>query len=82
DSQPQTSEEVKPVVAASGLGLETIGENIDPQDWNPVVEMPDGTTRPKTADDIVADVMKQVVQREQGGEEGNVILLHDAGGDR
>ena len=82
DSQPQTSEEVKPVVAATGLGLQTIGENIDPQDWNPYVEERDGSMRPKTADDIVADVLKQVIQREAGGEEGNVILLHDAGGDR
>lgn len=82
DSQPQTSEEVKPVVAATALGLQTIGENIDPQDWNPSVERPDGTTRPKTADDIVTDVLKQITAREAGGEEGNVILLHDAGGDR
>jgi peptidoglycan/xylan/chitin deacetylase (PgdA/CDA1 family) len=43
-----------------------IGENIDPEDWKPGIK----------ADEIVARVEKQL--KERGG---NIIFLHDAGGD-
>jgi cellulose synthase/poly-beta-1,6-N-acetylglucosamine synthase-like glycosyltransferase/spore germination protein YaaH/peptidoglycan/xylan/chitin deacetylase (PgdA/CDA1 family) len=65
DSEPQTPEELVPIVRAQQRGYVTIGERIDPQDWRIGV---------KTSE-IVHEVMSDV-------DEGNVILLHDGGGDR
>ncbi|MBZ5584851.1 MAG: glycosyltransferase [Acidobacteriia bacterium] len=65
DSDPTTPEEILPVWRAQQEGYITIGETIDPRDWEP------GTT----ADRIVSQV-------EEDQQAGNVILLHDGGGDR
>jgi cellulose synthase/poly-beta-1,6-N-acetylglucosamine synthase-like glycosyltransferase/spore germination protein YaaH/peptidoglycan/xylan/chitin deacetylase (PgdA/CDA1 family) len=65
DSEPQTPDELIPIVRAQERGYTTIGERIDPQDWRVGV---------KTSE-IVQEVMNEV-------EDGNVILLHDGGGDR
>ena len=65
DSEPQTPEELEPVLRAQELGYLTVGERIDPQDWR----------KDKTADDILADVIEEK-------DNGNIILLHDAGGNR
>ena len=65
DSEPQTPDELIPIVRAQQRGYLTIGERIDPQDWRIGV---------KTSE-IVHEVMDEV-------EDGNVILLHDGGGDR
>jgi len=64
DSMPGSLDDVKPIALATELGYMTVGESIDPQDWD----------RPGT-DEIVRRVKEQRT-------EGNVILLHDAGGDR
>ncbi|WP_288435038.1 polysaccharide deacetylase family protein [uncultured Chryseobacterium sp.] len=66
DSEPTTSEEIIPVALARQQNYLDIGENIDPEDWQPGVK----------ADEIVKRVMAGIKQ-----ERGNIILLHDAGGD-
>lgn len=66
DAEPTTLEEIIPVVDARKENFLDIGESIDPEDWEPGV----------TADTIFARVVKGVKE-----EEGNIILLHDAGGD-
>ena len=68
DSQPQTPEEIMPVLRAQQAGYVTVGERIDPRDWEK------GTT----ADAIVTDIQNELGQDNPG----HVILLHDAGGDR
>jgi len=68
DSQPQTPEEIMPVLRAQQAGYVTVGERIDPRDWEKGI----------TADAIVSDIETELAQDNPG----HVILLHDAGGDR
>jgi len=69
DSQPQTPEEILPVLRAQKAGYVTVGERIDPRDW----------VKGVSADEIVSDVRNEL---ESAEDPGHVILLHDAGGDR
>jgi peptidoglycan/xylan/chitin deacetylase (PgdA/CDA1 family) len=65
DSLPRTPEEIVPVLRAQEAGYITIGERIDPRDWE----------KGATVDKILEDI-----EAEKG--EGNIVLLHDGGGDR
>lgn len=77
DAEPRTAEQLDPIVAASRLGYVTVGELVDPQDWNLTMPGPGGRRVPRTGDDIAETVIGQV----RTGR-GNVVLLHTAGGDR
>ncbi|MEP7162773.1 MAG: polysaccharide deacetylase family protein [Candidatus Moraniibacteriota bacterium] len=66
DTEPTSPEEVAPLVFTRELGYYTVGMNIDPQDWS----------RPGV-DGIVSRVISQALAGE-----GNIVLLHDSGGDR
>ncbi|HNP53619.1 MAG TPA: polysaccharide deacetylase family protein, partial [Ferruginibacter sp.] len=66
DSEPQTFEELEPIARSRQENYLTVGESIDPNDWEPHV----------TADTIFQRVLKQVQERN-----ASIILLHDAGGD-
>jgi len=70
DSEPDTPDEIKPVDFASSRGFVTVGMQIDPGDWH----------RPR-ADKIVSDTVEMAKDKARKGE-GNVVLLHDSGGDR
>ncbi len=72
DSTPSTGEQLRPVLLADRLHYLTVGENIDPNDWD--LEKLTGAAK---TDQIVRDTLRQVHEQR-----GNVILLHDAGGDR
>lgn len=69
DAEPSTPAEVEPLLVAQGLGYMTVGLRIDPDDW----QKPDA---------------KLIVQRtldrleDTGPHAGQVVLLHDSGGDR
>lgn len=82
DSEPETYVELEPVILATQLGYLVVGEKVDPEDWDLVVRLPDGSTRPKTAQDIVESTISQIHDFTDKHEEGNLILLHDAGGPR
>ena len=82
DSEPSSKEELTPVTMAANLHYVTVGEKIDPQDWNIRVDLPNGGWRFKTAQDITNDVLSQIKHFHDSDEEGNIILLHDAGGNR
>jgi cellulose synthase/poly-beta-1,6-N-acetylglucosamine synthase-like glycosyltransferase/peptidoglycan/xylan/chitin deacetylase (PgdA/CDA1 family)/spore germination protein YaaH len=71
DNDPSTPDELVPVTIATELGYITAGLSVDAEDWQ----------RSVTADDIVKNVL---VGRERGRahDAGNVVLLHDGGGDR
>ncbi len=66
DVEPETPDQVRPLVFTSSLGYYSVGTQIDPDDWQ----------RPP-ADEIIKRVMEQAATVE-----GNVVLLHDSGGDR
>jgi peptidoglycan-N-acetylglucosamine deacetylase len=70
DAEPTTPDEVEPIVSARRLGYLTVGLRVDPGDW----------ALPGTS---------EIVQRTIGGVtetdpdlRGQVVLLHDGGGDR
>jgi len=69
DSHPEKMEELVPVALARTKNYLTIGENIDPEDWQ-AGEVPNFN-----ADTIFNRVVRMK-------DLGNIILLHDAGGDR
>ena len=69
DSEPETMQELIPVSDSRKKNYLTIGESIDPEDWQAGVE-----------DGFNADTIFNRVVREQSL--GNIILLHDAGGPR
>ncbi len=79
DVEPKYGKQVYPMEIAVELGYVTVGEKNDPQDWRddeyiPGTELMD-PTRPRSYSDILNSV---VTNRN----EGSVVLLHDAGGDR
>ena len=69
DSEPETLQELIPVADSRQRNYLTVGESIDPEDWQA------GLVKGFNADSIVNRVIKN-----QGN--GNIILLHDAGGPR
>lgn len=71
DFEPQKPEELIPVAIARSLNYLDIGESIDPLDWVP------GTP----ADSIVARVIRRKEEMTAQDLSGNIILLHDAGGE-
>ena len=77
DAEAQTNAQTAPLLVAAELGYVTVGMMIDPQDWNLEKIDSTGQTVPRTADDIVNDVIQQADTTK-----GNVILLHSAGGNR
>jgi poly-beta-1,6 N-acetyl-D-glucosamine synthase len=77
DAEPSSAEEVRPIQIASQMGYLTVGELIDPQDWNLQPRGAGPGMRKRTAEDIAQQTIQQVVAGT-----GNVILLHDGGGDR
>ena len=70
DHQPEYAEEVQQLPYPQELGYLIVGQRVDPDDWR---VMEDKKQRP--AEEIAADVMRQA-------KNGNIILLHDGGGER
>jgi cellulose synthase/poly-beta-1,6-N-acetylglucosamine synthase-like glycosyltransferase/peptidoglycan/xylan/chitin deacetylase (PgdA/CDA1 family) len=69
DHQPEYAEEVAQLPYPQELGYLIIGQRIDPDDWS----LRDG--KPIPAKEIVDSVLRQANR-------GNIVLLHDGGGDR
>ncbi len=66
DSEPETPDQMQPVTAINDLGYLTVGMQIDPGDW----QQPG-----------VQTIVDRVVSDAEDGT-GNVVLLHDSGGNR
>ncbi|MFT3743224.1 MAG: glycosyltransferase [Pyrinomonadaceae bacterium] len=77
DAEPRTPDEVEPTVQAQNLGYISVGLHLDPDDWK--LKNDDGS--PHTADQMVEEVLKQVAITTPE-ERGNIVLMHDSGGDR
>ncbi|WCT75392.1 glycosyltransferase [Sphingomonas naphthae] len=70
DAEPTTADEIDPVLIGQRLGYLSVGLHVDPDDWKrPGVQ--------HIIDETIAGV-----QASNGDRSGNVVLLHDAGGDR
>jgi cellulose synthase/poly-beta-1,6-N-acetylglucosamine synthase-like glycosyltransferase/peptidoglycan/xylan/chitin deacetylase (PgdA/CDA1 family) len=67
DQEPDTADEVRPLEIVQGRGYITVGDKIDPNDWH--------DNPPRSAEEIAASVFEQVNL-------GNIVLLHDGGGNR
>ena len=70
DAEPEKQEELLPVALARTRNYLDIGESIDPEDWQPGV----------SADTIVARIIARKDTLNMNNMVGNMILLHDAGG--
>lgn len=83
DSEPDKSEELIPVALSRKKNYLTVGESIDPEDWQKE-EVP-GFNADSIFNRVVAIYEKRINnpdKEDTTGVNGNIILLHDAGGDR
>jgi peptidoglycan-N-acetylglucosamine deacetylase len=75
DQEPDTADQVRPLELAQDLGYITVGDKVDPNDWH------DNPRR--SANQIVNDVLANLPPCAPSNLAcGNIILLHDGGGDR
>jgi len=75
DQEPDTEDEVRPLEIAGEMGYFTIGDKIDPNDWR------DNPHR--SAEQISSFVLDHLPPCQPHDRYcGNIILLHDGGGDR
>ncbi|WP_174291970.1 glycosyltransferase [Sphingomonas bacterium] len=70
DAEPSTADEIGPVANAQGRGYISVGLHVDPGDW-----------RRPGVDEIVNTTISEV-ESDSPEKSENIILLHDAGGDR
>jgi cellulose synthase/poly-beta-1,6-N-acetylglucosamine synthase-like glycosyltransferase/peptidoglycan/xylan/chitin deacetylase (PgdA/CDA1 family)/spore germination protein YaaH len=79
DAEPDTEDQVRPLEISEKKGYLTIGDKDDANDWR---EMP-GDDR-KSAEEIASWVLSHLPTCDAGDSRycGNIILLHDGGGDR
>ncbi len=79
DQEPDIADQVRPLEFVQNEGYITVGSKIDPNDWK----------RGQSTEAIVSEVLEQAQSEANKGCEsraplycGNIILLHDGGGDR
>jgi peptidoglycan-N-acetylglucosamine deacetylase len=73
DHQPETASEIQMLPIPQEMGYILVGGRLDPHDWGEVNNVP-----PPPAEAIVQRVLADV----ESPKGGNIILLHDGGGDR
>jgi cellulose synthase/poly-beta-1,6-N-acetylglucosamine synthase-like glycosyltransferase/peptidoglycan/xylan/chitin deacetylase (PgdA/CDA1 family)/spore germination protein YaaH len=75
DAEPDTEDEVKPLEVTQSLGYVTIGNKIDTRDWT--------DDPPLTPEQIAARVLNHLPPCQPNDTQcGNIILMHDGGGNR
>ncbi|MGD0964042.1 MAG: glycosyltransferase [Candidatus Acidiferrales bacterium] len=72
DHQPETASEVQMLPIPQSMGYVIVGARIDPHDWGEA-----GGRAPPPAQTIVQRVLEDAEANK-----GNIILMHDGGGDR
>lgn len=70
DAEPTTADEIVPAYTAQQLGYLSVGLHVDPGDWK----------RPGV--DAIVDRTIEQVEASNADRSGQIVLLHDAGGDR
>jgi len=76
DSEPEKNEELVPVALSRTRNYITVGESMDPEDWQR------GELKNFNADTIFSRVKQEYKRNIDNGDSSNIILLHDGGGDR
>lgn len=71
DAEADKPQEVEPAIVAQNLGYVMVGVRIDPNDWQ----------LPVTPDQIILRTVDRAIDKNPDTR-GEVILLHDSGGDR
>jgi cellulose synthase/poly-beta-1,6-N-acetylglucosamine synthase-like glycosyltransferase/peptidoglycan/xylan/chitin deacetylase (PgdA/CDA1 family) len=75
DAEPDTEDQVRPLEFSQAMGYITVGDKVDPNDWR------DNPRR--SADEIASDVLAHLPPCAPNDTRcGNIILMHDGGGDR
>lgn len=72
DMEPRTGEDVKPILIASRFNFLAVGNAIDPQDWN--------TSIGKGTHLELVNYILDTAWADR--DKGNIVLLHDGGGNR
>ncbi|MGH9493805.1 MAG: glycosyltransferase [Candidatus Sulfotelmatobacter sp.] len=81
DEEPDTADQVRPLEIPQEMGYITVGNRIDPNDWN--VNAPDAAHGKRSAEEISSYVLAHLPPcRVEDLRCGNIVLLHDGGGDR
>src|SRR5260370_8106359 len=75
DAEPDTEDQVRPLELTQSMGYVTIGNKIDPKDWSDVPAL-----TPQQIADAVLNHLPPCQPNDQKC--GNIILLHDGGGNR
>jgi len=75
DEEPDTADQVRPLEIPQEMGYITVGNRIDPNDWS--------NNPRRSAEQITAYVLAHLPPcRPDDLRCGNIVLLHDGGGDR
>jgi peptidoglycan-N-acetylglucosamine deacetylase len=75
DEEPDTSDQVRPLEVPQDMGYITVGNRIDPNDWS--------NNPRRSAEQITQYVLSHLPPcRQEDLRCGNIVLLHDGGGDR
>lgn len=75
DAEPDTEDQVRPLELTQSLGYITIGNKIDTKDWNDQPAL--------TPQQIAAEVLDHLPPCQPNDQKcGNIILMHDGGGNR
>jgi cellulose synthase/poly-beta-1,6-N-acetylglucosamine synthase-like glycosyltransferase/spore germination protein YaaH/peptidoglycan/xylan/chitin deacetylase (PgdA/CDA1 family) len=75
DAEPDTEDQVRPLELTQNMGYITIGNKIDPKDWSDVPAL--------SPQEIAAAVLDHLPPCKPNDQKcGNIILLHDGGGNR
>jgi cellulose synthase/poly-beta-1,6-N-acetylglucosamine synthase-like glycosyltransferase/spore germination protein YaaH/peptidoglycan/xylan/chitin deacetylase (PgdA/CDA1 family) len=76
DEEPDTADQVRPLLIPQEMGYVTVGNRIDPNDWA-------SGQNHRSAEEITAYILAHLPPcRIDDLRCGNVVLLHDGGGDR
>ena len=76
DAEPDTEDQVKPLELTQSMGYLTIGNKLDTKDWNP-----DPPLTPQQIADEVLDHLPPCKVND-APRCGNIVLMHDGGGNR
>jgi peptidoglycan-N-acetylglucosamine deacetylase len=75
DAEPDTEDQVKPLEVTQSMGYITIGNKLDTRDWS--------DDPPLTPQQIAASVLNHLPPCQPSDQQcGNIILMHDGGGNR
>ena len=75
DAEPDTEDQVRPLELTQSMGYITIGNKIDTKDWSDAPAL--------TPQEIAASVLGHLPPCQTGDQRcGNIILMHDGGGNR